>query len=62
MDQNWLEWFVGFIERRARHHSHYHTENLKLSMKDQEFLLYLKSMLSITATPAPPPPGSAAQL
>jgi len=51
MDQDWLEWFVEFIERRAKSHSHYHTENLKLSMNDQEFLLYLKTMLNITATP-----------
>ena len=51
MTQEWLEWFVGFIERRGKSQSHFHTNNLKLGMKDKEFLFYLKSMLSLTSSP-----------
>jgi NADH-ubiquinone oxidoreductase chain 3 len=51
MTQEWLEWFTGFIERRANIHSQYHTKSIKLSMTDKNFLIYIKNMLNLTANP-----------
>jgi hypothetical protein len=51
MNQEWLEWFVGFIDRRGRYHSQYHTNALKLGMSDKDFIFYLKILLNLNSSP-----------
>ena len=39
VDQSWLEWFVGFCERRSSYQSFGHTNSLTIRMLDSDFLL-----------------------
>lgn len=51
LDQHWLEWFVGFCERRAHYHSFGHTNALSFQMKELDFLVYLKESLQLGSNP-----------
>ena len=51
MNQSWLEWFVGFSERRATFESFGHTNSLSFRITDGNFINYLKDSLSLSSTP-----------
>ena len=51
VDQSWLEWFVGFCERRSSYQSFSHTNSLTIRMLDSDFLHYIKETLQLSSTP-----------
>ena len=51
VDQSWLEWFVGFCERRSSYQSFGHTNSLTIRMQDTDFLHYIKETLQLSSTP-----------
>lgn len=49
VDNNWLEWFVGFIEKRGHLHTQYHTNYLVLRSEYLSFLEHIKDQLGLTS-------------
>jgi hypothetical protein len=51
LDNSWLEWFIGFSERRGNYHSFAHTNRLSFNNANLDILIYISNELNLKSLP-----------